>query len=69
MVLFLDALRAGGRRETKGLVGEDVYLKLNGKWNAMPKKECEAKSKGFTLQSCYRVMGMTNIFSIVVSKG
>lgn len=69
MILFLDALMDGGRRETEGLVREDVYLKLNGEWNAMPKTECEAKSKGLTLQACHPIMGITNIFSIVFSKG
>lgn len=78
VIIFLDTLRAGGRRETGGLVGEDVYLKLNGVWSAMPKNECEAKSKGFTKQACYKIMGIskifligffTNIKFIVISKG
>lgn len=64
-MVFPDTLRAGGRQETGGLLGEDVFLKLNGEWNNMPKNECDATSQGYIKESCFIVMGMTGMHIII----
>ncbi|XP_054264505.1 uncharacterized protein LOC128987598 isoform X2 [Macrosteles quadrilineatus] len=65
-VLFMspEKLKAGGRPDPKGLVAEDIYLKLDGNWTLIPKDECKAESLGFTKQGCFIGMGKHYFYKV-----
>lgn len=51
-------MAAGGRSATNGLVGENVYMPINGgEFALMPRYECDAVAAGFNKGGCFDGMG------------
>lgn len=52
-----EKIATGVPSNTDGIFAENVFVKINGKYTKMPKKEGDATSLGFTKQGCVFGMG------------
>lgn len=58
MFFVLEKLVSGGRVDTDGALADNIYVKINGVYTVMPKKEENATELGFVKQGCFTGMGM-----------